>query len=130
RFASICLHGLELVAGAANGQKPFRVRGVTLDLVPDVGHVQVGSPLVAYVIRIPEVTHDLAARVDPPGSAGKQPEELQLEAGQLDAPAVHGGLVFHEVDDEVADGKLRAATGSVELAPAQQRTNTRDDLRH
>src|SRR6266480_3106 len=58
-FACFCLHGLQLITGAANGHEAFRVRRIALELPPDVRDVEVARSLVADVVAVPEVTHDL-----------------------------------------------------------------------
>ena len=91
----------ELVADAAHGQHQLGVLGVALDLLAQVGDVDVAGADVAAELRLPQLLHDLLAAEDLARVAGQQAQDLELRARQVDGLAAHGDQVAREVD---ADG--------------------------
>src|SRR5262249_28052716 len=93
---------LELVADAAHGDDQLRALGIALDLLTEVGDVDVAGALVAVELGLPELLHDLAAGEDLAGAADEQAQQLELRAGEADRLATHGGDVADEVDRDRA----------------------------
>src|SRR5919202_3614757 len=121
-------HCEELVADPAHGDEPLRPARRLLDLAPEVRDVDVAGALVAYVRRVPEVLHDLAAAVDPLGLLREKGEEAELRRSQPDRPPVDADLVPVHVVLERADAVDAAARRAVEIAAAQDRPHPADEL--
>src|SRR6478752_7502237 len=75
--------GVELVADAAYGEDELGVLGVALDLLAEVGDVDVTGSLVAVELGLPQLLHDLGAGEDLAGAADEEAQELELRAGQV-----------------------------------------------
>src|SRR6476620_7204947 len=91
-----------LIANAAHGQHQFRLLGVPLDLLAQVGDVHVAGPLVAVELGLPELLHDLGPGEDLPWPGDEEAQQLELRAGQVDRHAADRGDVADEVDRDRA----------------------------
>src|SRR5687767_9780119 len=107
-----------------------RMRGVVLELVAQVAHVDVDRLLVLVEsLVIAQQVEELGAGVDAARLAGEVPEDLELGRGQadaalaaLDAPPVEVDQQVLVADDATADrvGEVAVRTAQERLDPAQQ----------
>src|SRR5262249_10580117 len=104
--------------------------GVALDLLAQVGDVDVAGALVAVELGLPELLHDLATGKDLAGAADQEAQELELGAGQVDRLAAHGGDVADEVRRDRAAFALDRLVErpAVELAAAQLGAHAAEQL--
>src|SRR5918995_3581185 len=123
----------ELVAHAAHGEHQLGLLRVALDLLAQVGDVDVAGADVARELRLPQLLHDLQPAEHLPGSLREQPQHLELRAGQVHGFAPHRDQVPREVDCHRAGFDRLGLVDrgrAIELAPAQLRPHASDQLAH
>src|ERR1700730_18783887 len=73
----------EPVADAANGENELGVRGIGLELLAQVAHVDVDRARVAKVRAAPQCLEQHPPAVDAPGMRHQRPQDLELDVRQL-----------------------------------------------
>src|SRR5215208_3903354 len=129
-FAEPSLRRNELVPDPANRHDALRIVWIALDLAAQVRDVHVCSPLVADVLALPEVLHDLSPRVHLLWLFGEEGEEPELRRRQPHVLVVDAHLVPDEIELQPADAPYRIARETVELAAPQDRPDPADQLGH
>src|SRR4029450_3963150 len=102
-FVEICSYCGELVADAADGDDALRVRRIFLELLAQVGDVDVTGALVTHVLAVPEVLHDLAPAEHPFGLLRQKQQKLVLRGRQALRVARDGRLMAHRIELERPD---------------------------
>ena len=106
------------VPGAAHGVDHRRPVGV--DLLAQVGDVQLDHVGLAAEVVVPDPVQDLGLAQHPARVAHQVAEQLELGRGQLDLDPAAGHLVAVLVQREVADDQRRVAAGRRRAAAPQQ----------
>ncbi len=122
----------EAIADPPHREDQLGVLRIALDLLAQVGDVDVAGPDVSAELGLPELLHDLLAREDLARVLGEQPQHLELRAGQVDRLPSDGDQVACQVDRHRAGldrGALHAAR-TIQFTAAQLRPHPAEQLAH
>ena len=113
------------IASAAQGVNHRRTIGV--DLLTEIGNVELDDVRLAAEVVVPHPIQDLCLAEHPAWVAHQIPQQLELSSGQLDLHAGATHFVAVLVQCEIANHQGRVASGQ-RSATSPSRARTGDDL--
>src|SRR5207244_12810374 len=126
---NVSLRSRQAVADASNREQTERIASLRLDLLAEIGDVNVTRANVGDEGRLPGVLQDLPSR-ERPVLAREQGEDAQLGRAAPGGDTRHGDPVPEQVDLDVAGSNDLAGHRPIELAPPQDRPRPGDELAH